>query len=61
MLSVTILSFIIIYISLTRLIIPLQISSCMKAWAASFGMEGMMQSLGGETQEVQQAFKTLFQ
>lgn len=43
-----------------QLIIP-QISSCMKAWVATFGMEGMMQSLGGETQEVQAAFQNLFQ
>jgi hypothetical protein len=49
-----------IYVRSTQLIIP-QISSCMKAWVSTFGMEGMMQSLGGETQEVQAAFNTLFQ
>jgi hypothetical protein len=49
-----------IYMRVAQLITP-QISSCMKAWVATFGMEGMMQSLGGQTQEVQAAFKTLFQ
>jgi hypothetical protein len=38
-----------------------QISACMKGWCSTFGMEGILQSVAGEGEAVQTAFKTLLQ
>ena len=38
-----------------------QIASFMKAWCGTFGMEGIMQSLGGEGEDVRAAFNALLQ
>jgi hypothetical protein len=38
-----------------------QISSCMKAWSAAFGVESMTQSLNGQSPAVQAAFQALIQ
>ena len=39
----------------------IQIASFMKAWCGTFGMEGIMQSLGGEGEDVRAAFNALLQ
>jgi hypothetical protein len=39
----------------------LQISRCMKAWAATFGCDSIMQSLSGQVPAVQAAFQALIQ
>ena len=39
----------------------IQIASFMKAWCGTFGVEGIMQSLGGEGEDVRAAFNALLQ
>jgi hypothetical protein len=40
---------------------PLQISSCMKAWSATFGVDSIMQSLSGQDAAAIAAFQAILQ